>query len=114
MTTSTDTQRPHVIVADDASITFQDGDFTLEGTLVYEPATDSLVVHSAYEAPEVLTVSLLEYGFMTDPGEVFVKDWSEHSGLAQALIDAGYAQLVDNHFVGPFRSRAVRLRIIHQ
>lgn len=114
MTIPADTPRSHVIVAEDANITFQDGDFTLEGKLVYEPATDSLIVHSAYEAPEVLTVNLLEYGLVTDLGEVFVKDWSEHSGLAQALIDAGYAQLVDNHFVGPFRSRAVRLRIIHQ
>ena len=55
------------------------------------------------------------YGLVPEaPAEVFVKDWSEGQGIARSLIDAGVAVFMDEHFVGPFSSRAVRLRLIRK
>lgn len=55
-------------------------------TLAYNPFRAALIVadHDAFEA-EALTVGLTVYGYVAAPREVFVKDWSEHSGLAAAI-----------------------------
>lgn len=66
--------------------------------------------------PEVISTSLTMYG-LTVPAErarpaCWIKDWSEHEGLAQSLVDAGVARIVasaDN--VGPHSLRAHLIEI---
>lgn len=86
---------------------------TLGGVLSYNPARASLIVadHGTGEA-EVLSVDLAVYGYVAAPGEVFVKGWSEHSGLATALEVAGVARIVETMLVGPFDSPAHRMQLL--
>lgn len=86
---------------------------TLSGVLSYNPAHASLIIadHETGEA-EVLCVDLTVYGYVAAPGEVFVKGWSEHSGLATALEVAGVARIVETVIVGPFDSPAHRMRLL--
>ena len=60
---------------------------------------------------EVLSIDLSEYGYVPGPDEVFVKDWSEHHGFAAALQAAGVVEIVGEVLVGPFMSRAYRVRV---
>lgn len=62
----------------------------------------------------MLTVNLLGSGYVAEPGEVFIKDWSEHSGLAAALVAARVAKHVESLRVGPHGATAHRLRIIDE
>lgn len=63
---------------------------------------------------EVLTVNLLSSGYVADPGEVVVKDGSEHDGLAAALVAGRVAKHVESLRVGPHGTTAPRLRIIDE
>lgn len=60
---------------------------------------------------EVLSVNLIGYGYLAFPGEVFIKDWSEHQGLSAALEQAGIATVKAPITVGPFGSTAYRMRL---
>jgi len=52
---------------------------------------------------ETLSVNLTAYDMHPPEGHVFVKDHSEHEGLAQALVDAGLVEIVGEKFsFGPF------------
>ena len=88
---------------------------TLSGVLSYNPARASLIVadHETGEA-EVLSVDLTVYGYVAAPGEVFVKGWSEHSGLAAALEVEGVARIVETVLVGPFDSPAHRMQLLSE
>lgn len=88
---------------------------TLTGTLAYNPGRAALIIadHDTCES-EVLTVDLTVYGHLAAPGEVFVKDWSEHHGLAAALEAAGIATIVDTVTVGSFNATAYRMRLTEQ
>lgn len=69
---------------------------TLTGKVEYEPGLQALTITDpATGEEEVLSVNLTEYGYIAFPGEVFVKDWSEHSGLAAAIQAAGIATVVE-------------------
>lgn len=63
---------------------------------------------------EVLTMNLLSSGYVAEPGEVFVKDWTEHSGLAAALVAARVANHVESLRVGPHGGTAHRLQILDE
>lgn len=85
------------------------------GEIRYDNRQHALVlVDPATAEEEVLTVNLLSSGYVADPGEVFVKDWSEHSGLAAALVAARVAKHVESLRVGPHGATAHRLRIIDE
>lgn len=85
------------------------------GEILYDSRQHALVlVDPATAEEEVLTVNLLSSGYVADPGEVFVKDWSEHSGLAAALVAARVAKHVEGVRVGPHGAIAHRLRIIDE
>ena len=88
---------------------------TLSGVLAHNPARASLIIadHETGEA-EVLSVDLAVYGYVAAPGEVFVKGWSEHSGLATALEVAGVARIVETVIVGPFDSPAHRMQLLSE
>lgn len=85
------------------------------GEIRYDNRQHALVlVDPATAEEEVLTVNLLSSGYVADPGEVFVKDWSEHSGLAAALVAARVTKHVESLRVGPHGAIAYRLRIIDE
>ncbi|MGP5684253.1 hypothetical protein [Brachybacterium alimentarium] len=88
--------------------------FTMTGSIEYDPAQASLAQGDAGTGEdEVLSVGLSEYGYVPAPGEVFVKDWSEHHGFAAALQAAGVIEIVGEVLVGPFMLRAYRVRVMH-
>lgn len=87
--------------------------FTMTGPIEYDPAQASLAqVDAETGEDEVLSVDLSEYGYVPGPGEVFVKDWSEHQGFAAALQAAGVVEIVGEVLVGPFMSRAYRVQVM--
>ena len=63
---------------------------------------------------ERLSTDLSVYGYVAGMGEVFIKDWSEHAGLADALAIAGVVSPVESLRVGPFSSRAYRVRVLDE
>ena len=85
----------------------------LEGDLYYDSVQSSLcLVDPETGEDEVLTVSLLRDGYVAFPGQIFVRDYSEHFGLPAALVAAGICGEVEEISIGPFGSRVVRMRVI--
>lgn len=83
------------------------------GEIRYDSRQHALVlIDPTTEEEEVLTMNLLSSGYVAEPGEVFVKDWTEHSGLAAALVAARVATHVESLRVGPHGATAHRLRIL--
>ncbi|MFB6724876.1 hypothetical protein ACFCV3_32165 [Kribbella sp. NPDC056345] len=101
-------------IGNEVPIRFSGGLVGFVGTVLHDPATGLLVLDTGDGEPEeYLSISLDAYGISRGADdEVFVKDWSEGEGVAQSLVDAGLAEIVGEHSVGPFSSRAVRLRIL--
>lgn len=88
---------------------------TLTGKVEYDPGLQALTITDpATDEEEVLSVNLTDYGYIAFPGEVFVKDWSEHQGLPAALEQAGIATVKAPITVGPFGSTAYRMRLTGQ
>lgn len=84
----------------------------LEGDLRYDPSQHALCLAGPEGDGEVLTVDLLASGYVAMLGEVFVRDYSEHSGLPAALVAAGVCGEVEKLSVGPFSSSVSRMRVI--
>src|SRR5699024_151427 len=63
---------------------------------------------------ERLSTDLSVYGYVAEPGQVFIKDWSEHAGLADALVLARVVSPLESLRVGPFSSRAYRVRVLDE
>ncbi|WAL40992.1 hypothetical protein BRM1_03770 [Brevibacterium sp. BRM-1] len=94
------------------SVTVHYPHFTMTGSIDHDPAQAALAqVDAETGEDEVLSVDLSGYGYVPGPHEVFVKDWSEHRGFAAALQVAGVIEIVGEVLVGPFMSRAYRVRI---
>lgn len=98
-------------IGHDVEIDF--GVFSLTGDVRYDEEQSALILADRERGfPEHLSVSLLAYGgLIPEPGCVFVKDWSEHEGLAHQLVAAGLGEISDEVRVGPFRMRAYQLKI---
>lgn len=88
-------------------------DFVLSGRFDYDLRRTALTLTNSDGEAEVLSVDLWADGYVTAPGEALVKDWSEHAGLAGALVDAGVAMRTETLVVGPFASRAYRLLMLN-
>ena len=88
------------------------GDVQLSGTISYDHRTQRLEITHPDSDLEVLSIDLLLQGYIAFPGEAFVKDWSEHAGLTDALVMAGIVAPVKCIEVGPFRSRAYRVLVL--
>lgn len=85
---------------------------TLIGRVGYNAGLQALTITDpATGEEEVLSVNLTDYGYIAFPGEIFVKDWSEHRGLPAALEQAGIATVKAPIKVGPFSSTAYRMRL---
>src|SRR5699024_1733248 len=96
-----------------AAVTVHYPQFEMTGPLEYD--TDSgLLVHldEVTGDEEVLSTDLGAYGLVCAPGEAYIKDWSEHSGFTRALAAAGVIEVLDEIAVGPFASRANRVRVL--
>jgi hypothetical protein len=102
------------VIGTEIPIRFARGALELVGTPLHDPVTGLLVLDTRDGEPEErLSVNLATDGIFPEAcDEVLVKDWSEGGGVAQSLIDAGLAEIVDEHLVEPFSSRAMRLRIL--
>lgn len=87
--------------------------FTMIGSIEHDPPQAALAhVDAETGEDEVLSVDLSEYGYVPGPGEIFMKDWSEHQGFAAALQAAGVVEIVGQVSVGPFVSKAYRVRVV--
>lgn len=103
------------VVAEDVTIYFVGGALALTGTVIQDPRTGLLELENNEGPSERLSVNLVAYGLVpTSPDEVFIKDWSEGRGVAESLVKAGVAEEISEVFVGPFRSRAVLVRLLAQ
>src|SRR5690625_3339124 len=58
------------------------------------------------EGYEVLSVVLEAYGFVAPLGCVWIKDWSEHTGVTEQLVSLGVVSYEKTVRVGPFNSPA--------
>lgn len=86
--------------------------FELEGRIVHSPGECALTMLLPDGSDEALSVDLVSSGYVAFPGEVFVKDYSEHAGLPAALVEAGVCEPVEEVRVGPFDSPVVRMRVL--
>lgn len=93
-------------------VTLAFNEIELTGCIEHDPAQHALEMLFPDGDSEMLTVDLLASGYVAFPGEVFVRDYSEHSGLPGALIAAGVCELLEELSVGPFGSRVVRMRVL--
>lgn len=93
-------------------ITLAFNEIELTGRIEHDPAQNMLEMLFPDGDSEILTVDLLASGYVAFPGEVFVRDYSEHSGLPAALVAAGVCGEVEKLSVGPFSSSVSRMRVI--
>ncbi|WP_051847115.1 hypothetical protein [Streptomyces sp. NRRL F-5053] len=84
---------------EDVSLTF--GSVELTGSLEHDDKRRSLVLMTD-QGPERISVNLTEFGLTPASGHVYIKDWSEHSGLTAALERAGLVELVAKIVLGPY------------
>lgn len=83
-------------------------DFVMSGRVTFDCRRQLFELHDRLEGSEVLNADLSLEGHIRFPDEVIIRDWSEHTGLAAALIDAGILMRTETIVVGPFSSRAFR------
>lgn len=99
-----------VTVAKNTSVDFPA--VTISGDVVYLAEQGALLLmDSETGAPERLSVNLAAYGLIPKPGHVFIKDWSEGSGVTNSLAASGLVQVVDTHAVGPFNTTAYEVKV---
>ena len=86
---------------------------TLSGDIVYFADQNALaLIDPETGFPERLSVNLVDYELTPPAGHVYIKDWSEHTGLTRSLESAGVVDVVRAVNVGPFRSRAYEVRVL--
>lgn len=93
-------------------VIFELGGEPYSGVLRHDDEQRALVfVDDQEPVPETLSVSLAAYGLEAPEGHVYIKDWSEHSGLADSLQEHGSVRKVSSVEVGPFDSTAWLVRV---
>lgn len=96
-------------IADNVELVLTSG-YRMRGSLHLDPTQDALVLLYADNpyAREVLSLrepSLLDPSVLGHAGAIWVKDYSEMEGLADALVASGLASIVDTATVGRFGAR---------
>lgn len=100
-----------VVVASEVTLTWLES-FALTGALVWHVDQHALTLETD-EGPERLSINLSAYDLHPmGLNHVFVKDWSEHSGLADDLVAKGLATIVRRVRVGQFSSLAYEVAIV--
>ncbi|MFF8902526.1 hypothetical protein ACF082_34215 [Streptomyces lydicus] len=92
-------------------VTVDFGCIELTGALVHDDEVRVLELENAEGPAEPISISLQGYGLTPEPGNVFIKDWSEHSGLTARLERAGLVKPVHALNVGPFGSTAYEVQV---
>ena len=87
-------------------------EIVLSGRVAFDRARQLLTITEPSGEAEVLNVDLTLEGYVTFPDELFIRDWSEHSGLCAALVDAGIVMRTETLRIGPFDSRAYRVLVL--
>ena len=95
-------------------ISLQFGEEVRLGGYVAYDQPRNLLYFITDEGSEVLNVNLEAYGLVTPPGYVWIKDWSEHTGVTVQLISLGAVLYEESALVGPFRSAAHLVRVAPQ
>jgi hypothetical protein len=86
---------------------------TISGEVLYFAEENVLVLMDEQTGGrERLSTNLGAYGLTPKPGHVFIKDWSEHAGVAASLADAGLVELTEKYAVGQFESTAYEARVV--
>lgn len=80
-------------------------------TMTYALDHSLALVAETHMDREVLSVNLGDHGLTAPEGHVFVKDYSEHEGLVNALVEAGVAEKVRQVEFGPFDTTAWLMKI---
>ena len=96
-------------VADGVAVDFSG--FVMTGAILHDDVRRGLFLEDGEGPAEVLSTNLAAYGMNALEGHVFIKDWSEHSGVTAALVAQGVVTIVDEVRVGPFSSRAYQVRV---
>lgn len=89
-------------------------DVSLTGTLARRQYGDgqTALVLDTDEGPETLSVNLAAYGlYPADADHVFIKDYSEHEGVADSLVEAGVAQITRMVTFGGFGTSAKEIKL---
>ncbi|MGI8307046.1 hypothetical protein [Saccharopolyspora hattusasensis] len=92
------------------NVTVDFGGIELAGSLCHDDANRSLLLETD-EGPERISVNLDAYGLTPEPGNVFIKDWSEHAGLTARLAAAGLVRPVYALAVGRFASTVYEVEV---
>lgn len=96
----------HITIADGIDL----HTFGLQGDLVHDSEQHALTIVMPDGSAERLSVNLGAYGLQASGDTVFIKDWSEHSGLTRSLVDLGVVEVVGACNVGQFNLRAYEVR----
>lgn len=100
-----------ITVSTNASVDFSA--VRISGEVLYFTEQDALVLMDEVTGcRERLSVNLEAYGLKPKPGHVFIKDWSEHRGLADSLRDSGLVEITETYAVGQFASTAYEARVV--
>lgn len=97
-------------IAEDITATFSFSQFT--GAVSFDDDRRMLTLDLADGTREVMSTSLAAYGLEPREGAVFIKGWSEHTGLAASLEAAGVVEIIRAINVGRFHSRAYEVRVL--
>lgn len=107
----TPTEMSRVTVRQNVAVEFSA--ITITGDLIYYPEQNALqLIDQETGCPERLSVNLIAEGLTPAPGNVFIKDWSECSGVAKSLETAGIVEIVAPYIVGNFASTAFEVRVL--
>lgn len=91
------------------TITFAAIDLT--GTLEHDDDQRQLTLWTD-EGAEDISVGLASYGHVAPSGHVYIKDWSEHHGLASTMETQGLVRIVETVHVGPFSTQAHLVEVL--
>lgn len=82
-------------------VTINFGSAALTGTLQYDHVNADLALLTDEGTEQISTDLMHSHGIVSAPGNIIIKDWSEHSGLAQSLADTGLVTLIEEHTIRP-------------
>lgn len=66
------------------------------------------------EGPEILSTNLGGYGLVPAEGNVFIKDYSEHSGVTDSLVASGVVEVVRKVEFGRFGTSGYEVKVLAQ
>lgn len=91
--------------------------FQEKGDVAYHPEKHMLVYTyttgegAEYGESEVLSTTLDAYGLTAPAGHAWIKDWSEHTGLAHQLARVGVGRIVQTELAVAFEQHAHLLQV---